>query len=143
MRRAIRPAKDLPPPGTLRAIGIVVVAGGRAIDLALVESDGGDHVRRIELERIVLGACDDAISAAIRAFMGDRALQPFAVDILALGAGTAEATASALQRHLDIWTIIVQPGHQWPHLPEAERVALVAVPHYRAEIARGCAITAG
>lgn len=135
----------IPPPGTFRIIGLVVVSNGRALDVALVETDGGNIRRRIELERIPLtaGAVTEAVCAAVLAFIGNRALQPFAIDCLALAAGTSGAIATTLRRHLDIWTVIVNPGLQWPHLPEAERVALAAVSHDQAEIARGCAITAG
>ena len=138
-----------PPPGTLRIIGIVVVSGGRALDLALVESDGDTICRRIELERIPIGpdSTDAAIGAAVLAFMGDRALQPFAIDILALAAGTSASRAAALQLHLDVRTVIVNHSRQWPRLPAAERTALAAVPLYQAEIASGyaggCAIAAG
>jgi hypothetical protein len=114
------------PPGTLRIIGAVIVAGGRAVDLALVESDGCDIVRRLEFRRVPLEPGPDAVSAAILHFMGDFALQPSAIDIVALTRAADATMLDDLRGRLGMATVIVDPGQQWPQSPLAERVALVA-----------------
>ena len=69
-------------------IGAVLVANGRALDVALIETDQTSFARRIETGRSALDVADrsapallDAIAATLLSFMGDRALQPFAVDV--------------------------------------------------------------
>ena len=114
------------PSGTLRIIGAVIVAGGRAVDLALVESDGCEIVRRLELQRFQLEPGADAVSAAILRFMGDVALQPDAVDCVAVGDAIDAAALSNLRQRLGMATVTVAPAGQWPRLPLAERLALVA-----------------
>jgi hypothetical protein len=116
------------PVGTVRIVGIVVVAGGRALDLAIVETDGADLVRRIETERVVLeaGALEVTAVAAVRGFLGDRALQPFAVDLLALDAERGELTRAALAAGVGVAVVVSpMPGGD-VRFARAERIALGA-----------------
>lgn len=96
---------------TLRVIGLAIADGGRAVDLALVETDGGAHVRHIETERqpIVPAGDPDALVEVVCCFMGDRALQPFAIDVLALAAETGAVTAAALARGVEVRCLIGTP----------------------------------
>jgi hypothetical protein len=96
---------------TLRAIGVAVSAGGRAVDLALVETDGADYVRLVESERQPLqsGPVLAAVVHATRAFMGDRTLQPSAIDVLALSAETAEVTVTGLAAGVETHACVVPP----------------------------------
>ncbi len=114
------------PPGTLRVIGAVVVAGGRAVDLALVESDGREIVRRLEFQRVQLEGDAHAVSAAIQRFMGDVGLQPSAIDVVAVAHDADAAALGDLRVRMGIETVTIDPGAQWPRSPLAERIALVA-----------------
>lgn len=114
------------PPGTLRIIGAVVVAGGRAVDVALIESDSCEIARRLELQRVPLEAGPDAVSAAILRFIGDFALQPAAIDFVALAHAVDAATLDDLRGRLGMTTVMVDPGVQWPRLALAERIGLAA-----------------
>jgi hypothetical protein len=120
---------------THRVIGAVLVAGGRALDLALVETDGGRHLRRIESGRVPLPRSDlDHLVDALERFMGDRALQPFAVDLIGLSGRSAEAMRSGLAKRLDV--IVVAVPHAAQATPArrtalafaaAERIAIAAL----------------
>lgn len=102
------------PQRSWRVIGAVVVAGGRALDIALIETDQTSFARRIETGRSRLELGDrsrtgllGAISATLLAFMGDRALQPFAVDVIGLTAADAFGMRSALAERLDVHVVPV------------------------------------
>ncbi len=114
------------PPGTLRIIGAVVVAAGRAVDVALIESDGREIARRLDLQRLPLEPVPHAVSAALLRFMGDVSLQPSAIDFIALAHAVDTATLDDLRVRFGMVTITVDPGQQWPRLALAERVGLVA-----------------
>lgn len=114
------------PKATLRILGVVVTAAGRAADIALVETDGGRLIRRIETERVPLqhGASAGALADALLRFMGDRALQPFAVDLIALDRAASTIAAAALERLVDVATCAVARGRGPAWFARAERVAL-------------------
>lgn len=116
------------PIGTVRIVGIVVVANGRALDLALVETDGAALVRRIETERVVLaeGSIDTTAVAAVRAFLGDRALQPFAVDALALASEHETLTRTTLERGVEVRVVLAPNLSGHDGFACAERIALGA-----------------
>jgi hypothetical protein len=121
----------LPPvlPRTLRAIGIAVVAGGRAVDLALIETDGANHVRHSESERQPLapGALLATVTQATRIFMGDRALQPFAVDLIGLVAEIDDLTADALTHASGVTTHVAFHGMGLRTGTKAEQAAYAVV----------------
>jgi hypothetical protein len=121
---------------TLRVIGVSLAARGRAVDLALIETDGGDLVRRIEAERQPLATGDIAAAtiAAVRVFMGDRTLQPFAVDLIALGEETYGVTVSALAAGTEVHCRSV--GATALKGPRAEAVAFAAVALLIADLGR-------
>jgi hypothetical protein len=122
---------------THRVIGAVIVAAGRALDLALIESDGGRLLRRIETERVPLRAGADrleAIALALEAFMGDRALQPFAVDLIGLAGHEAPDLRARLADRVDVAVVVasgvdlaMRPRRNAPPFAAAERVALAAL----------------
>ncbi len=119
------------PTGTLRIIGAVVVAGGRAIDIALIESDGCEIARRLEFQRVPLaldlgGQNLGAVSGAIVTFMGDMSLQPSAIDFIAVAHEADLAAVADLRNRFGMRTLMVDPSALWPRLPLAERVALFA-----------------
>jgi hypothetical protein len=116
------------PVGTARILGIVVVAGGRALDLALVETDGADLVRRIETQRVGLpdGPLEATVVQAVRVFMGDRALQPFAVDRLALEPQISERMRGALEAGVGVSAAVALAPAGDVTFAYAERIALGA-----------------
>lgn len=131
------------PDRTHRLIGVVLVASGRALDLALLEADGRGHVRRIETGRTpLLQAPDvdqpliDRMARVLEAFMGDRTLQPFAIDLIGLAGRGARTLARPLALRLDVAVVSVsgamadgvqRPRRGVPPFAAAERVALAAL----------------
>lgn len=130
------------PPRSWRVIGAVVVADGRALDIALLETDQTSFARRIESGRSPLdvtdGAADgllDAIAGTLLAFMGDRALQPFAVDVIGITAAGAFDMRAALFGRLDVLIVpVVRAAAEDLATPRklstfalAERVAMLAL----------------
>jgi hypothetical protein len=102
------------PERAFRVIGVVPSACGRALDIALVETDGAALLRRIETGRVPLKAGDGAhpslverIAVEILAFMGNRALQPFAVDGVGLGGSAAAVMAGPLATRTGVTVIAV------------------------------------
>lgn len=121
---------------TLRAIGVAIASGNKAVDLALVETDGATHVRLVESERQPLrdGPVLAAVVHATRAFMGDRTLQPFAIDTLALAAETPDVTADGLGRGVETHACCVPevvPGGRGNG--RAERAAFDAIAAFVAQ----------
>lgn len=111
------------PQRSWRVIGAVVVAGGRALDIALIETDQTSFARRIESGRSPLDLKDAspgtllaAISETLLTFMGDRALQPFAVDVIGITAADAFDMRAKLADRLDVHIVPVERG-------QAERLA--------------------
>lgn len=102
-------ATPLPPARTVRAVSVALVARGKAVDLALVETDGAEHVRLVETERQPLqpGPILAAVVHATRAFMGDRTLQPFALDLLVLVEESGDLTAAALASGIETEQCVV------------------------------------
>jgi hypothetical protein len=98
--------------GTLRVIGIAIAAGGRAVDIALVETDGTSRIRHRESERSPLGSgpTEAATIDAVRRFMGDRTLQPFAVDLLALAGTVQGVTVAGIAAGCEVTTVLAAPG---------------------------------
>jgi hypothetical protein len=122
------------PPGTLRVIGVAMAAGGRAVDLALIETDGHAHIRLIETERAPLpaGPIPAATLEIVRTFLGDRALQPSAIDFLALHEEVFGVTAVGLARGVDADVIltILSPFRRPESASRAELSAFAAVDLY-------------
>jgi hypothetical protein len=115
---------------TIRVVGVAVVAGGRAVDLALVETDGGTYVRLVETERqpIPAGQVLVGVVHLTRVFLGDRTLQPFAIDALALAAETADVTAAALATGVETDSCVVPDmGGETRGATLAARAAFAAV----------------
>jgi hypothetical protein len=117
-------------PRTIRAIGVAVVAGGRAVDLALVETDGGSYVRLVETERQPL-LSGDVLAGVVhltRVFLGDRTLQPFAIDALALAAETADVSAAGLAAGVETDHCVVPDiANETRGTTQAARAAYAAV----------------
>lgn len=115
-------------PVTVRVIGIAVADGGRALDIALIETDGGTHIRHVETERqpLVPAGDPDAAIALVRCFMGDRALQPFAIDVLALAAEMGAINVATLARGVDVTCLVGHPDER-RRGSRAERSAFAAV----------------
>lgn len=130
------------PQRSWRVIGAVVVAGGRALDIALIETDQTSFARRIETGRTPLALADeatpallDAISATLLSFMGDRALQPFAVDVIGITAAEAFEMRASLADRLDVHVVPVERAlaetlattRKIATFALAERVAMLAL----------------
>jgi hypothetical protein len=118
-----------PPVRTWRAIGVVPVAGGRAVDLALIETDGAAHLRQIETIREPIDPAAASLATIVRGFMGDRSLQPFAVDVIALAAGADAMAIAAIMTATDVRVLVVAParGRSRAGFAAAERVAFAGV----------------
>lgn len=102
------------PQRSWRVIGAVVVAQGRSLDLALLETDQTTFARRIESGRSPLDAGDgtraslvETIGSTLLSFMGDRALQPFAVDVIGIAAEDAFDMRAVLAERLDVHIVPV------------------------------------
>lgn len=123
-------------------IGAVVVAGGRALDIALVETDQVSFARRIETVRHLLEPADgsapalfEAITATLLSFMGDRALQPFALDAIGITAADAFEFRGRLADRLDVAIAVVDRStaetlattRKISTFALAERVAMLAL----------------
>lgn len=94
-----------------RVIGVVLVADGRALDLALIETDGDRHLRRIETGRVPLlpepsrregRSLTARVADEVRSFMGNRALQPFAVDRIGLAGPGSDGMAEPLAALIEV-----------------------------------------
>jgi hypothetical protein len=132
-------ARRPPPIGTKRLIGAVLTAGGRALDIALLETDAVTRIRRIETERVNLDAfpldngpvdarpVDAAVIAALLTFMGDRSLQPSALDLIVIEAGVPGLQANAVAAGTDVETIASKADGRWASFAKAEQLALAGV----------------
>jgi hypothetical protein len=109
---------------TFRIIGLVLTAAGRAVDIALVETDGGAHVRRVETERARLGDGPLSLPEVVRTFMGDRALQPFAVDLVALADDPEGKLCVSLEQALEVAVVVPDATPRQSGFAAAEHVAL-------------------
>lgn len=133
--RAPRHRVGLPgsPQRSWRVIGAVVVANGRALDIALIETDQTSFARRIETGRSGLDVADrsmpallDAVAATLLSFMGDRALQPFAVDVVGLAAADAFGMRDALAERLDVAVVPVE-RRQAERLATTQKISTFAL----------------
>lgn len=130
------------PQRSWRVIGAVVVSEGRALDIALIETDQTSFARRIETGRSLLDLADrsapsllDAVTATLLSFMGDRALQPFAVDVIGITAANSFEMRASLADRLDVHVVPVDRAaaealattRKISTFALAERVAMLAL----------------
>jgi hypothetical protein len=120
---------------TQRLIGVEHAENGKSVTIAMIETDGHGRIRRFQSSVTPLRAIDRSANVArvielVTAYLGDLALQPFAIDRVGVRGPAAAQIADALSLHLDLACVVVT-GEQTKmgngRLTSSEHVALAAL----------------